>query len=103
MTKIRKTLLVAPSIAIDVAESAVRTRRGHVPCHIGQHVTFSTEGLETYCFTNWEPIVYDALLVAAAVEFADRTQRRPALKWDRQIEIRIPVHDPDRWNRPAIS
>jgi hypothetical protein len=101
MTK-TKTLLDAPSIAIDVAESAARVRRGRIQCQIGQHVAFSTEGLETYCFTNWETIVYDALLVAAAVEFADRTQRRPALKWDRQIDIRIPVHDPDRWNDTTV-
>ena len=98
-----KTTFTSPSIAIDVAESPAGRRRGHVPCRIGEHVEFSTESLETYCITNWEPIVYDALLVAAAVEFADRTLRRPALKWDRQIEIRIPVHDPDRWNHPAVS
>jgi 7-cyano-7-deazaguanine synthase in queuosine biosynthesis len=102
MTKM-KTTLSSPSIAIDVAESPAGRWRGHVPCRIGEHVEFSTEGLETYCVTNWEPVVYDALLVAAAVEFADRTLRRPALKWDRQIEIRIPVHDPDRWNNPAVS
>ncbi len=102
MTK-TKTTLSSPSIAIDVAESPAGRRRGHVPCRIGEHVEFSTESLETYCVTNWEPVVYDALLVAAAVEFADRKLRRPALKWDRQIEIRIPVHDPDRWNHPAVS
>ena len=99
----RKATLSSPSIAIDVAESPAGRRRGHVPCRIGEHVKFSTESLETYCVTNWEPIVYDALLVAAAVEFADRKLRRPALKWDRQIEIRIPVHNPDRWNHPAVS
>ena len=98
-----KTTLSSPSIAIDVTESPAGRRRGHVQCRIGEHVAFSTESLETYCVTNWEPIVYDALLVAAAVEFADRTLRRPALKWDRQIEIRIPVHDPDRWNHSAVS
>jgi 7-cyano-7-deazaguanine synthase in queuosine biosynthesis len=99
----RQATLSSPSIAIDVAESPAGKRRGHVPCRIGEHVEFSTESLETYCVTNWEPVVYDALLVAAAVEFADRKLRRPALKWDRQIEIRIPVHDPDRWNHPAVS
>lgn len=98
-----KTTLSSPSIAIDVTESPAGRRQGHVQCRIGEHVAFSTESLETYCVTNWEPIVYDALLVAAAVEFADRKLRRPALKWDRQIEIRIPVHDPDRWNHPAVS
>jgi 7-cyano-7-deazaguanine synthase in queuosine biosynthesis len=102
MTK-GKTILSSPSIAIDVAESPAGRRRGHVPCWIGEHVKFSTESLETYCVTNWEPVVYDALLVAAAVEFADRKLRRPALKWDRQIEIRIPMHDPDRWNHQAVS
>jgi 7-cyano-7-deazaguanine synthase in queuosine biosynthesis len=102
MTK-TKTTFSSPSISIDVAESPAGKRRGHVPCRIGEHVEFSTESLETYCVTNWEPLVYDALLVAATVEFADRKLRRPALKWDRQIEIRIPVHDPDRWNHPAVS
>lgn len=103
MTKKIGTAPRSPSIAIDVTESSARRRRGHVLCRIGEHVQFSTESLETYCITNWEPIVFDALLVAAAVEFADRTLRRPALKWDRQIEIRIPVHDADRWNHPAVS
>jgi hypothetical protein len=103
MTKTNKTAPYSPSISIDVIESPARKRRGHVACRIGEHVKFSTESLETYCITNWEPIVYDALLVAAAVEFADRTLRRPELKWDRQIEIRIPVHDADRWNGPSVS
>jgi hypothetical protein len=97
-----KTPLSSPSVSIDVAESPAGRRKGHVLCKIGQHVEFSTESLETYCVTNWEPVVYDALLVAAAVEFADRTLKRPALKWDRQIEIRIPVHDPERWNDSTV-
>lgn len=93
----------SPSIAIHVAESAIRTPRGRVLCQVGKHVEFSTESLETYCFTNWEPIVYDALLVAAAVEFADKTLRRAARKWDRQIELFIPVHEPDRWKDKTVS
>jgi len=97
------SLIATPCIAIDVMESSARGRRGHVRCQIGEHVAFSTEGLETYCFTNWEPVVYDALLVAAAVEFADRIQHRSALIWDRQLELRIPVHDPDRWNHGEVS
>jgi hypothetical protein len=97
------SLLATPSIAIDVMESSARGRRGRLRCQIGEHVAFSTEGLETYCFTNWEPVVYDALLVAAAVEFADRIQHRSALKWNRQLQLRIPVHDPDLWNDGKVS
>jgi len=97
------SLLATSSMAIDVMESRARVRRGHLRCQIGEHVAFSTEGLETYCFKNWEPVVYDALLLAAAVEFADRIQHRSGLKWDRQLELRIPVHDPDRWNDAKVS
>jgi len=97
-----KTTLSSPSVSVDVAESPAGSRKGHVLCRIGQHVEFSTASLETYCVTNWDSVVYDALLVAAAVEFADRTLKRPALKWDRQIEIRIPVHDPERWNNSTV-
>jgi hypothetical protein len=92
-----------PSVAVDVVvEPESTARRGRLRCAVGQHVTFSTEHLESYCFAAWEPVVYDALLVAAAVEFADRTQRRSTMKWDRQIELRIPVHEPDRWNDSKV-
>lgn len=94
--------LAPPCIAIDVMESGTKSRRGHLRCQIGEHLAFSTEGLETYCLTNWEPVVYDALLVAAAVEFADRIGRRSALKWDRQFALRIPVHEPARWNDAKV-
>ena len=35
---------------------------------------FSTELLESYCIANWEPVIYDALLVAAAVEFLKKAK-----------------------------
>ncbi len=85
-------------VAIHVTEPGVRTRNGSLRCEIGKNVKFSTASLESYFFSRWEPIAYDALLVAAAVEFGDRTQRRPAYTWQREIELRVPVHDPDQWN-----
>jgi hypothetical protein len=95
----KKNAMETPSIGVDVVESGGRKQRGWLHCQIGANVEFDTARLETYCFANWEPMIYDAMLVAAAVEFADRSKARPALKWDRQIELRIPVHDPDRWNQ----
>jgi len=92
-----------PALGVDVVVEPENTvRRGRLRCAVGQHVTFSTEHLESYCFASWEPVIYDALLVAAAVEFADRTQRRSTMKWDRHIELRIPVHEPDRWNDSKV-
>jgi len=87
-----------PQVAVDVIEPGGHKRRGWLHCQIGQNIEFDTGRLETYCFAKWEPVIYDAMLVAAAVEFADRSKTRPAWKWDRDIEIRVPVHELDRWN-----
>src|SRR6476661_4619362 len=104
MTQITKTqALPFPSIGIHVVESGVRSRKGWLRCQIGGNIEFSTARLETYCFAGWEPVVYDALLVAAAVEVGDRTLHRPAARWERQIELSLPVHDPDRWAHKAVS
>jgi len=87
-----------PTLAVHVAEPGARTRKGSLRCEIGKNVEFSTESLESYFFARWESVAYDALLVAAAVEFGDRTQRRSAYNWRREIELAIPVHEPERWN-----
>lgn len=92
-----------PSLAIRVIEPGVRPRKGPLSCQIGKQVEFSTESLESYFFARWEPVAYDALLIAAAVEFGDRTQRRPSYTWQREFELRIPVHDPDRWNDRRVA
>ncbi len=79
MGALRQSAAPLPSIRVDVVEAGARTPRSSLPCVIGQNLKFSTESMESYFFAQWEPVVYDALLVAAAVEYCDRTQRRPAL------------------------
>ena len=101
--EIKNELFSRPSIRVHVVESGTPTRKGWVSCHIGRNVDFSTERLESYCIAQWDPIVYDALLVAAAVEFADKKRRRPSLSWGRDIELLVPVHKPDRWNDKRVS
>ncbi|MGB8275959.1 MAG: 7-cyano-7-deazaguanine synthase, partial [Alphaproteobacteria bacterium] len=70
---------------------------------IGENLKFNTAKMESYFFAQWQPVLYDALLVAAAVEFCDKTKRRPARVWGRNIELRIPVHEPDRWNQQDVA
>ncbi len=102
MAREKQNVADTARIAVDVVEPGGRKQRAWQHCRIGDNVEFDTTRLETYCFANWEPVVYDAMLVAAAVEFADRSKARRTLKWAREIELRIPVHDPDRWNdRPV--
>lgn len=91
-----------PVLRVDVVEGGARARSRHKPCIIGRDVTFSTEPLESYFLTGWEPVTFDALLVAAAVEFCDKSQRRPVHNWARRFELRIPVHEPARWNAKNV-
>jgi 7-cyano-7-deazaguanine synthase in queuosine biosynthesis len=93
----------APVLQVHVAEPGTRAAAGRVRCQIGRDVEFSTESLESYFFSMWKPAAYDALLVAAAVEFADRSLRRPAYYWRRSFNLRAPVHDVERWQQPAVA
>ena len=90
------------SMRVDVAEPNVPSQKGWLRCEIGANVSFNTEKMESYFFARWEPVLYDALLVAAAVEFCDKTFRRPSLTWGRKFDLRIPVHEPDRWNQGNV-
>lgn len=92
-----------PLCAVDVVEPDGKQRRGRVRCAIGRDVILSVDDLQSYCVAGWKPIVYDALLVASAVEFCDRSQKRPARSWGREFDLTIPVHEPDIWNGAAVS
>ncbi len=90
------------STCVDVYEPGKRPRNGWHPCQIGKHVRFSSDHLQSYCFADWNETVYDALLVAAVVEFCDRVEKRPAYTWSREFKVRIPVHSPAIWNRSGV-
>lgn len=91
------------ALEIDVVELGARARRGRIACAIDTNISFNLADLESYFFAVWNPTAYDALLVAAAVEFADRTQRRSSVRWPRTFALRIPVEDPDHWNSKVVS
>lgn len=94
-----------PSINVEVFEAGARARarKGWYRCEIGTNLEFSTDRAESYFFAQWEPVYFDTLLVAAAVEFCDRVRARPASGWRRDIELKLPVHEPDRWNAQEVN
>jgi hypothetical protein len=92
-----------PLRRVDVTEVGAKPRRGWNQCKINRDVRFSTEHLESYCFAEWDERVYDALLVAAVVEYCDRLQRRPSHSWGRKFEVRIPVHSTSLWQNRNVS
>ena len=92
----------AEPVRIDVLETKGSARRNAEPCRIGEHIRFSTEGLESYFFAAWDATAVDLLLVAAAVEFCDKMKPRPAHGWSRSFDLRVPVHDVDRWREASV-
>lgn len=92
-----------PEIGVDVVESGHRARKGRTELELGRDVNFSTVGLESYAFAKWEPVIYDAMVLAAAIEYGDKIIKRPLSGWTRRISLRIPVHDPNRWTSPNVA
>jgi hypothetical protein len=103
MARQQEDQMARPTLRVEVLERDGRARRGWLRCELGTNIKFNMTDLASYFFAEWSPTVYDELLVAAAVEFADRTRRRPALTWQREFELHIPVHDPSHWNAPRVS
>ena len=91
-----------PTHRVDVVEPDVPARRYWTKCEIGKNLKFDTEGLEAYCFANWDVRVFDAFVLAAAVEFCDRTKARRSARWGRDIFLRVPTHDPAHWHSIAV-
>jgi len=92
-----------PIHRVDVVEPGVTARRNRVKCGIGENLRFDTAGLEAYCFANWDARVFDAFVLAAAIQFCDHTKARPTGRWGREITLRIPVHDPAHWSSAVVS
>ena len=88
---------------VHVSESPERKRRGIDQCLFEKNINFDLTGIQLYFFAGWNPRLFDALLVAGSVEYADRIRRRPSLKWSRQFELHIPVHDPVWWNSSVVN
>jgi len=102
-----KTLAYAASAAtphkVDAVPRGQRVRRGASPAWIGDVLSFSTAGLESYFFSEWRPDLIDLLVVAAAIEFCDITVRRPTHGWARHFDVRIAIHDKALWDQSSVN
>jgi hypothetical protein len=92
-----------PEKNIDAIDPGRRLRKDHLGFDLKRDLEFSTRGIESFTFSRWQPVLYDAMVVAAAVEFADKMVKRPPRGWARRLNLRIPVHDPRRWRTSSVS
>lgn len=103
---IRRDLpLELPHFKVEVLEQGSKGRKNWTPCRIDRDITFDPYGFASYCMANWEVLIYDTFLVTAAVDFCDQTFARQTSKygWGREIYLRIPVHDLDKWSSAPVS
>lgn len=89
-------------LKVSVLESAPNGTARTDVLVLGQDIEFSTQDLESYATSNWDPVVFDAMIVAAVVEYCDRSLTRLSASWARDFKIKVPVHDPNRWNEPEV-
>ena len=102
LKKNREPRATDKAMTVHVAESGTRTPKGTLRCELDRNISFSTRSLESYFFAAWDAAAYDALLVAAAVEFADKAQKRRAHYWPREFHLSVPVHDVARWSGARV-
>ena len=88
---------------VDVVEANAPTQGHGIRFEIGRNLNFDTAALQTYCLADWDARVYDAIVVAAAIQFCDHTKARRSTDWGRDFSLRIPVHDPEHWGSPPVS
>ncbi|MHA6298764.1 7-cyano-7-deazaguanine synthase [Devosia sp. CAU 1758] len=93
-----KTLFVlergekAPAYLSDAAEQA----------EIDRQIYFDAEILDSFDVAGCLPRHFDLLVVCAAIEIADRRWKR-SRAWARHFNLRIPVIDLERWQKPAVE
>ncbi len=93
--------VTVPTRSINAVPGA-SIRNGQLAFDLARDFKFSTAALASYAFARWEPVIYDALVVAACVEYADRTVARSTMGWSRALSLTVPVLEPDRWLAPDV-
>lgn len=91
-----------PERNVDVIEPGLRPRKGRVALNLVRDITFQTDALRSYAFARWEDVTCDALVLAGAVEYIDHLVKRPETGWTRRLTVRVPVHNPARWQAPKV-
>ncbi|MFL0694509.1 MAG: hypothetical protein ACJLUP_21245 [Agrobacterium tumefaciens] len=69
---------------------------------IGKHIRFVPDILDTFDVKGFAAKHYDLMVVAAAIEFADRRWKRPT-SWLRKLHVTVPVIDYDSWSRLEVQ
>ncbi|KQV41235.1 7-cyano-7-deazaguanine synthase [Rhizobium sp. Root1204] len=94
-----------PAVRVAVTEPGAHHMEGWQTVELGKSIVFNMKDLDDYRTKNWNSRIYDLMVLIAAVEFCDKTIRRPALGWIRSIELCLPVQDAnfEKWQSPEVG
>jgi hypothetical protein len=92
-----------PSALIDIVEAGTPRRDADHGCLLGRDLLIDADQLSRYCLRDLDPVIDDMVLLAGAVAFSDRVvARKTSVAWRRNLQVVIPVHDPDFWGEPKL-
>jgi hypothetical protein len=91
-----------PEKSIDIVTNNQKARQGCIGVRLRHDIVFDTEELERFAFASWKPLIYDAMVVAASIEYADRIVLRPASGWARSLSLSVPVNEYELWSSPEV-
>lgn len=93
-----------PHVLIEAIEEKVRPRKHGSCCVIGRNVIVDPQVLSAYCFRSITSRIADLVLLAGVVAFADKiVKRRHSVAWRREIDVTIPVCEPEFWQQKKLA
>ncbi len=92
-----------PSFSADLVYRDEKPRDGAIACIVDQHIKFDHDAMQCFVPNTWQPVIYDAMMLVAGVEICDHSKVRSKVDWARDLKLRIPVHEPERWNDPRVK
>lgn len=73
-------------------------------CVIGKDLRIDLQALQDYCALLLRDIEHDLVVLCGAVMYADRVvPRRRASGWPRDLEVTLPVNEPEAWRQPEVT
>jgi 7-cyano-7-deazaguanine synthase in queuosine biosynthesis len=104
MTRIGRRSFQIPAARIVVCHKPALIGQPGIRCVIGRDLVIKPEALGRYCLKSLEPRIYDLVLIAGAVAFADRAvPRRTSICWRRELEVVIPTSEPEFWKQARLT
>lgn len=85
----------------------VGAERGEAPdgwdeCLFGENLVFNASHLASFFHKQFDDLIFDAFILAAAVEYCDYIQKRHNDCWGRDFYLSVPVETPDHWNSREV-